>query len=272
MKKIALTLVCMTSLFISSCSDDLGEMPADERSQNLKYTSSVFFNLERAGDAYWYPVYPGMAEWDELHEKGLNAVRDALKVPDSKLKKMSDDGLLQTLLDHPYSMDIDAVNSTKLADIYAALKRSSVSHILDEMEKRQDMSAVLLRHLKAFTWDGMYYAEFGNAYGNSVFEYLFVFLHPDGKFYKSLTDEGKIELARILVGQHDAYKKAKKTAQTYAPICHLLGRIMTDFNDEEFIAFTKSEAAASYSFMDNVVSADGDIYVEYAKSFLNNLQ
>lgn len=85
-KLIMLISLCFFSFVIISCSQPV----------------SIGMNGET--DAYEFPVKPGMTEWAAFntHDEML----EACQIPESILKTMSTNGLIETILDYPLRMDI----------------------------------------------------------------------------------------------------------------------------------------------------------------------
>ena len=59
-------------------------------------------------DTYKYPVVPGTEEWKEL--QSLTEKVQACQIPAKKLKSISTEGLLETLLNYPLILDYGAFN------------------------------------------------------------------------------------------------------------------------------------------------------------------
>ena len=59
-------------------------------------------------DTYEYPTVPGTDEWKDL--KSLTEMVQACQIPNNKLKSISTEGLLETLLNYPLILDYGAFN------------------------------------------------------------------------------------------------------------------------------------------------------------------
>src|SRR4051812_33737550 len=77
----------------------------------LLLSSALHANQERqvAADAFKFPITPGMPEWRQLNSHAEMVAKS--QVPEHKLRAMSTDGLINTVLSYPLLGDMLAFNS-----------------------------------------------------------------------------------------------------------------------------------------------------------------
>jgi len=89
-------------------------------------------------DTYKYPIVPGTADWKEL--KSLTEKIQACQIPNEKLKSISTDGLLETLLNYPLILDYGAFNQKQ--DGFERIK--SENNGFNELYGRTDFFEVIV--------------------------------------------------------------------------------------------------------------------------------
>ncbi|CAK7049443.1 MAG: hypothetical protein PARBB_02465 [Parabacteroides distasonis] len=150
MKLIYAICIC---LILFSCKSDQEEyVVANEDSLNTLYyknliENSKLANIPRPADTYIYPVVPGTDRWKELSEKGQDEIVKVCRVPKSVLQKQSTAAVIQTFVDHPFSLDMYLSSSTLLDGF-----KKSVEYIdpYSELQERKDAGLCLLERYQLF--------------------------------------------------------------------------------------------------------------------------
>ena len=223
------------SLSITSCSNDEDDLALTRSYDPEVMTSRACFNMERPKDAYLYPVVPNTDEWTALHEKGMDAVLNALRVPSSTLRKMSTMGLLQTYLDYPFSGDLHFNNSSLMFPFFIQtleLDGTAPKDIYNELKKRGDVETCIMEFYKSFIYNKDSY------YSDLAFEHLNLLASID-IFYKQLDTMEKKEFIKIALEKEEMYGEDDKYWGTpYA--CFLIARLMESENYLPLISAMRS--------------------------------
>ena len=105
----------------------------------LLVASLMVFGHENKEISFNYPIMPGTKEWSEYNST-LDRIR-VLQIPESTLKKLSTESLLDICLDYPFLIEVC------LDDNYQANFEiiSSQFNGLQELQKRSDFFDVLLQ-------------------------------------------------------------------------------------------------------------------------------
>ena len=238
-----LKLICLallaTPLFCACSSDDdvnnetstEGEMPAATRAANYKYTSSVYFDQERPSDAYWYPCYPGMSAWSSFIKCGMDSVLLKLTVPQARLKVMSTAGLVQTLLDNPYSTLYWSMSTSAFGDFFNWMN-SKFETSMKYLEKKDDAAKTIVDFYSNidFSKNGQYTFSI-----STIYDALNVLLTPNKEFYLQLTDSEKAKLLEIVAKKHEEYTVTVNTDDLSLNVIVLEAQLMVDLKYEPFI-------------------------------------
>ena len=93
---------------------------------------------DKATDAYEFPVRPGMEEWKAFRTHG--EMLEACQVPESILKTMSTEGLVETVLCYPLRIDAFAYNDLQTGFEAVASQFNGIPELLS----REDAATELL--------------------------------------------------------------------------------------------------------------------------------
>lgn len=93
---------------------------------------------EKTTDAYEFPIRPGMEEWKAFRSHG--EMLEACQVPESILKTMSTEGLVETVLSYPLSIDAFAYNDLQTGFDAVASQFNGIPELLS----REDAATELL--------------------------------------------------------------------------------------------------------------------------------
>ncbi|MDR1344632.1 MAG: hypothetical protein LBJ39_04690, partial [Tannerellaceae bacterium] len=195
MKTKKLFWIILLYPFFFSCGDD-GNL-YDYDSVDPDYYGSFIdmaecTNVPRPADTYVYPVVPGTDEWKELHNKGMEEVKKACRVPDDVLQNQSTQAVIQTFFDHPYCIDgLYTSSSTELNGFMRSVEGNS---IYSELLKRKDAGKCLLKRYLPYNPVGC---------GTIDLQFtVFEMLIAQSEFYSQLSADEKKMLVKEALRKH----------------------------------------------------------------------
>lgn len=100
-------------------------------------TAMTAQNSQNDNTPYAYPVTPGSSEWGNFTPQQMH---DACQIPEDKLKGMTTEALLETVLDYPLILDYMAFNT--LEDACNAM--SEEFNGFNELFSREDVTSAIL--------------------------------------------------------------------------------------------------------------------------------
>ncbi|MBQ6037521.1 MAG: hypothetical protein IJL37_02485 [Bacteroidaceae bacterium] len=159
MKKIMSSIFMISALFACSSNDD--DLVTLTRATYDTYEECT--NIPRPKDTYVYPVYPGSSTWQKLIEESngdMRKIRSAMQVPEKTLKNMSTEGIIQTWLDYPFSMELSAFN----AYIFLIERDFYELNFCKELLRRDDAGACIINMYSTL--------EFGCLQANTIHTHL----------------------------------------------------------------------------------------------------
>ena len=184
-------------------------------------------------DTYKYPIVPGTKEWADL--KSLTERVQACQIPNSKLKSISTEGLLETLLTYPLILDYGAFNLQQ--DGFERIK--SENNGFDELYKRTDFFHVVTERYKfmSLNCDKNYYPPFIGGVETPIqisFQTIEFFM-LQYELLNNTNSNQRIQLLEIVLEKLQAKKEygisQNKNLVSYA----ILGKIMIKENYSPFI-------------------------------------
>jgi len=184
-------------------------------------------------DTYEYPIVPGTDEWKDL--KSLTEMVQACQIPNKKLKSISTEGLLETLLTYPLILDYGAFNLQQ--DGFERIK--SENNGFEELYGRTDFFNVIIERyiLMSLNCDKNYYPPFIGRVETPIqisFQTIEFFMLQDELLNKTNSNQ-RIQLLEIVLEKLQAKKEngilQNENLVSYA----ILGKIMIKENYSPFV-------------------------------------
>lgn len=192
-------------------------------------------------DTYEYPIVPGTDEWAGL--KSLTEMVQACQIPNSKLKSISTEGLLETLLTYPLILDYAAFNFQQ--DGFERIKYENNG--FDELYGRTDFFNVITERyqLMSLNCDKNYYPPFIEGMETPFqisFQTIEFFMLQDELLNKTNSNQ-RIQILETVLEKLQAKKEYGITQNETLVSYAILGKIMikenyspfADINDENEI-------------------------------------
>jgi len=238
-----LFLIMIVTLVSVSCTQD------DSKNENC----NQFIN-----EPYNFPVKPGVPEWNDLktEEERINAVQ----IPESILKCLTDEALLQTCIDCPLYMYLFVGSSTdpskgfeKFVDIFNGLQ---------ELYGRKYIERILLDR---YITEDMY--SFVEIYNVFRLNYFYMFLSRESVISELKEDQ----IDSFIIQSLDNFDTIQNESPPYIICCnvveptiaYLMARVMLYHNFPPFVNYYNSMGSI------NEGCASPDSIVAYARQFIN---
>ena len=184
-------------------------------------------------DTYEYPIIPGTEEWKDLQSQTEKV--QACQIPNKKLKSISTEGLLETLLTYPLILDYGAFNLQQ--DGFERIK--SENNGFDELYGRTDFFNVVTERYKLMSLicDKNYYPPFLGGVEPPIqisFQTIEFFMLQD-ELLNNTNSNQRIQLLEIVLEKLQA-KKEYGISQNENLISYaILGKIMIRENYFPFV-------------------------------------
>ena len=179
---------------VASCSSEDEDLETLTRASYDTYEECT--NIPRPSDTYVFPVYPGSSTWQKLIEESngdMGKVRSAMQVPEKTLKNMSTEGIIQTWLDYPFSMELSAFD----AYIFFIERDFYDLNFCRELLRRDDAGACILNMYSTL--------EFGCQQANTVHTHL-ALLTAISDIQNKLSISEKKEFVKIALNTYERSK------------------------------------------------------------------
>lgn len=268
MKVYNVFFIILIPLFLFSCGkDDVNaEMEMYDPIGTIKYVdyqtllgSAECINVPRPADTYVYPIVPGTEEWMELHQKGMDEVLKACRVPEDILQKQSTQAVIQAFFDYPFVLDMYAGSSTLLDGFINSAKYNSA---YAELLKRNDAGTCLLERYLLYDPVGCDAA--------ILMAPLLEMLLAQPEFYSRLTtDESKQLVKEALQKNRTRIDFEPLLRHQNATTCLLMGRVMVNAKYNPFIKKASSNRTLTqYLEKQNREFNDYATIISYANQFI----
>jgi hypothetical protein len=184
-------------------------------------------------DTYEYPIVPGMDEWADL--KSLSEMVQACQIPNSKLKSISTEGLLETLLTYPLILDYGAFNFGQ--DGFERIK--SENNGFDELYGRTDFVNVITERYKlmSLNCDKNYYPPFASGLETPIqisFQTIEFFILQD-ELLNEINSNQRMEILETVLEKLQAKKDYGISKNDNLVSYAILGKIMIKENYSPFV-------------------------------------
>ncbi|QIA09535.1 hypothetical protein [Draconibacterium halophilum] len=184
-------------------------------------------------DTYEYPIVPGTDEWADL--KSLTEKVQACQIPNKKLKFISTEGLLETLLTYPLILDYGAFNMKQ--DGFERIK--SENNGFAELYGRTDfVNAITERYkLMSLNCDKNYYPPFISGIETPIqisFQTIEFFMLQDELLNKTNSNQ-RIQILEIVLEKLQAKKEYGISQYENLVSYAILGKIMIQENYSPFV-------------------------------------
>lgn len=203
---------------LSGC-DKIPEDEPDNNCQAFEYS-----------DTYQYPLTPGTDEWKSYEGN----IREALQIPADVLEIISTEGLLESLLNHPYFIDYNLYDSRQLGFNHLSYWSPGIGVLLG----RPDFFSVIFDRYQSMDMDC---EEYYPPYYSDVFQLAFpaieIFLVQDELIDK--LDSLEIHLLFEMVREVNILK-VDKVSLFYLGAMEstaLMGKILLKVNYSPFVEF-----------------------------------
>ena len=189
---------------IMEASGNISVQPApalDSAGTALRKKNGIY--SKSAGDAYEFPIRPGMKEW-----KALSSYAEMLKacqIPEPILQKMSTAGLIETVLNYPlYMLTILAYDSMQQGFNVMAKRFNGIAELLE----RKDAGAELLARYRGMDPAGFKEVPNGEGIGKYHFYFYRVeLLLAQAAIRAGLTETQRLELQKELLAKYEVKKR-----------------------------------------------------------------
>ncbi|WP_291861253.1 hypothetical protein [Marinilabilia sp.] len=184
-------------------------------------------------DTYEYPIVPGMDEWADL--KSLSEMVQACQIPNSKLKSISTEGLLETLLTYPLILDYGAFNFGQ--DGFERIK--SENNGFEELYGRTNFFNVITERYKlmSLNCDKNHYPPFFAGIETPIqisFETIEFFMLQDELLNKTNSNQ-RIQILELVLEKLQAKKEYGISQNENLVSYAILGKIMINENYSPFV-------------------------------------
>lgn len=209
-------------------------------------------------EPYNFPVKPGDSEWGDLEtdEERFKAVQ----IPESILKCLTDEALLQTCIDYPLYLDMSASSDT---DPLKAFEKFVVNNFngLQELYERKNIETVLLDR---YISEDMY--SFVKIYNILRLHYFFMFLSRESVISALKEDQVykfiKHSLDKFDTIQNESPQYILRYSGVEFTITYLMARVLLCHKFLPFVNYCNSMGYINES------SVPPDKTVEYARRFI----
>lgn len=184
-------------------------------------------------DTYEYPIIPGTDEWADL--KSLTEKVQACQIPSSKLKSISTEGLLETLLTYPLILDYGAFNMQQ--DGFERIK--SENNGFSELYGRTDFINVITDRFKlmSLNCDKNYYPPFIGGLETPIqisFQTIELFILQD-ELLNEINSNQRIQLLETVLEKLQAKEDYGISQNENLVLYAILGKIMIKENYSPFV-------------------------------------
>lgn len=184
-------------------------------------------------DTYEYPIVPGTDEWKDL--KSLTEKVQACQIPSNKLKSISTEGLLETLLTYPLILDYGAFNMQQ--DGFERIK--SENNGFSELYGRTDFINVITERYKlmSLNCDQNYYPPFIGGIETPIqisFQTIEFFILQD-ELLNEINSNQRIKILETVLEKLQAKKDYGISQNENLVSYAILGKIMIKENYSPFV-------------------------------------
>jgi hypothetical protein len=184
-------------------------------------------------DTYEYPIVSGTEEWKEF-QTSIEMVQ-ACQIPDKKLKSISTEGLLETLLRYPLILDYMAANLQQ--DGFERIK--SQNNGFEELYGRTDFFDVITERyeLMSLNCEKNLYPPFINGIETPIqisFQTIEFFMYQDD-LLKNINSNQRIQILEIVFDKLQAKEEYGISQNEYLVSFAILGKIMLLENYSPFV-------------------------------------
>ncbi len=203
-------------------------------------------------DTYQYPIVPGTEEWKSYEGN----IREALQIPDDVLETISTEGLLESLLNHPFFMDFIAYDSRQLGFNHLSYWSPGIGVLL----RRPDFFSVILDRYQKMDMDceAYYPPDYSDVF-QFAFPSIEIFLAQDELINK--LDSVEIHLLFETVREVNILK-VDKVSYFYLEAMEstaLMGKILLKANYSPFVEFYNDHEEISW-FIEYIANSGWEIH------------
>lgn len=224
MRKRILNILLLIILF--SCSKDVLNEPNVEIIQG--HCIPFFIS-----DTYNYPTLPGTVEWKEL--SSLAEKVEVCQIPERKLKTISTEGLLETLLNYP--LILDYIFFDNMQNGFNRIKTENNG--FSELYNRKNIFEVITERYEFMSLDceGNLYPPFiyGEAAPIQIALETFEFFIFQDEFLNDLNENRKYQIFELVLKKHE--NKNNHDFDNYSKLVSaaILGKIMFENDFSPFV-------------------------------------
>lgn len=221
-------------------------------------------------DTYTYPILPGTNEWKEL--RSLAEKVEVSQIPTKRLKSISTQGLLETLLNYPLVLDYIFFDNMQIG--FDRIKNENKGFA--ELYSRKDIFKVVTERYRYMSLDcgKRLYPPYitGEPAPNEVAFQTYEFFIFQDEFLEGLNENQQSEVFDLVYEK--LQKKSENNFSEYSKLvsCAILGKIMYRNNYLPFIEICTEKEFMKF-FIDKIPMYRPDnilpveIIEEYAKKF-----
>ena len=198
------TLNSVSAADVIRAGGDMNVQPApalDSAGAGTREQNGLYFKSD--GDAYEFPIRPGMKEWKALssHPEMLKACQ----IPEPLLRKMSTSGLIETVLNYPlYMLTVLAYDSMQQGFDTMTKQFNGIAELL----KRRDAGAGLLARYRGMDPAGFKEGPAEEGAGKYHFYFYRVeLLLAQDNVRAGLTETQRVELQKELLVKYEVKKR-----------------------------------------------------------------